>query len=624
MTNEEIDNPIIMANYGAIEHHHTVQVEGETDVSGARCVFHNKNNGGIGTRNRRKLETIGSSFVMVSAVLLLFFFSSSNRTSHPHSSMDRNQSIFPLFQNFFIWSILAPKKKDNKNSDDNGTSTTTDQVPFPSIDRDTYGANPVPASSIVDPSLFAPSLLGSSSLLKVPFPTAAFFTNLVIQPTGDRQLSFPIMVYPYGYKWNPFMLQVSYPPLRRLMDEVSIRDIFNPDLTLRTVEDVSSRQIQSFDPLSVTVRFQCTATDDNNNQKKEEESFWETYMVQGSPYITAQYEHVTPILQPISIFQGISCLDNNILADSGGGALLCKDFNSQNNNQQGPPPNYIRLQGTHFVLTTRENLMWMVFTSEPVTLAFDNIRKTTVTTEKPFSGILRLALIPPLPKESLEYTNQFPDFYETSTSSTGVRALIQHSNVYPIGAKVQWEFPSPNVGTVQFQFQTKVMTTTSTQSNNSQLLMLALPHHVDVLSSSSKSITLLNDKTDFDLIYRTIKGHLTAVVGSTWSYEEELSSIGFDDPDNALENAAKLDATTRTTILDQMAFDVTRVLPTLDENVYGYGKQVARLAQLVHIANVLLRTSTLDNAADAAENNVLPTLSRKVWTHDGRIYQNAL
>jgi hypothetical protein len=95
------------------------------------------------------------------------------------------------------------------------------------------------------------------------------------------------------------------------------------------------------------------------------------------------------------------------------------------------------------------------------------------------------------------------------------------------------------------------------------------------------------------------------VVGSTWSYDETLTSIGFDDPDNALENVAKLDAQTRAIILDQVVFDVTRVLPSLDENVHGYGNQVARLAQLVHVANVLLRTSSNETEIDTNSYSTL-------------------
>ena len=38
-----------------------------------------------------------------------------------------------------------------------------------------------------------------------------------------------------------------------------------------------------------------------------------------------------------------------------------------------------------------------------------------------------------------------------------------------------------------------------------------------------------------------------------------------------------------------------QVLPTNNENVYGYGKQVARIAQLVHIADVLEAPDSLFN-----------------------------
>ena len=121
------------------------------------------------------------------------------------------------------------------------------------------------------------------------------------------------MVYPYGYKWgeHPATLQLSYPPLRRMVDNLSVRDIFNPDLILGSVEDVARRYILRFDPLSVTLRF-CLAycdddidldTDDskieaeksrgvnrvgeNNITRKKQtsksaSSYWESYLVQGT------------------------------------------------------------------------------------------------------------------------------------------------------------------------------------------------------------------------------------------------------------------------------------------------------------------------------------------------------
>lgn len=174
------------------------------------------------------------------------------------------------------------------------------EIPFPHIDRAEFGKKPIPPSTIVNSDLFSSSLLGDGGrFLKVPFPTGAFWTNLVTEPTSDHLLSYPVMAYPYGFKWNPDVLQISLPSLRRLMDKVSIRDIFNPDLTLTTVETVKQRYIDYFDPLSVTLRFQ-----------EAETAWWESYIVQGSPYVTARYENLTPVIRALSIFQGVSCLDS--------------------------------------------------------------------------------------------------------------------------------------------------------------------------------------------------------------------------------------------------------------------------------------------------------------------------
>jgi endoglucanase Acf2 len=211
---------------------------------------------------------------------------------------------FPLMNSTGIVLFPAATQSNNTSTgsvrDSSSAASELTQVPFPYIDRSEYGSNPVPPSSIVNPDLFSPSLLGEDGrFLKVPFPTGAFWTNLVMEPTEDRLLSYPVMAYPYGFKWSPDMLQVSLPSLRRLMDSVSIRDIFNPDLTLTTVETVLHRYIHYFDPLSITLRFQAS-----------EEALWESFIVQGSPYVTARYQNMTPIIRALSVFHGISCLEN--------------------------------------------------------------------------------------------------------------------------------------------------------------------------------------------------------------------------------------------------------------------------------------------------------------------------
>ena len=180
-----------------------------------------------------------------------------------------------------------------------------DYIPFPVVDREKYND---PATSIVDPDLFDPVLLfkGTAAsartnrtvdpLLKVPFPTGAFWTNLVVSPTKDKDLSFPIVVYPYAYKWSKKVLQASYPPLRRRVDKTSIRDTFNPDITFGTVEKVTKRHIMGFDSLSVTTRFFVDSG-----------GYWESYMVMGSPYITIKYQDSTPNIQALSTFSDVTC-----------------------------------------------------------------------------------------------------------------------------------------------------------------------------------------------------------------------------------------------------------------------------------------------------------------------------
>jgi endo-1,3(4)-beta-glucanase len=236
------------------------------------------------------------------------------------------------------------------------------------------------------------------------------------------------------------------------------------------------------------------------------------------------------------------------------------------------------LRGVQFILKTQEGMNWIVFASEPVTLSYNTITKTTVSAEKQFTGIIRIALVP-------SATSSNDDDAVQVHSSTGLRRLIYHAGVYPVGGDVSWDFrtasssmsssskkaDSTSVATVHFNYATRTMTDNS-QQTNPELLMLVLPHHAQLISKGS----LLGGK-HFDIEYNCIKGRLSPVVGSSWGYDEPLPDIGFDGP------LQDWDLRVRTKILEQVDEDLDRLLPTKSENIYGYGKQVARLAQLTHI-----------------------------------------
>jgi len=252
------------------------------------------------------------------------------------------------------------------------------------------------------------------------------------------------------------------------------------------------------------------------------------------------------------------------------------------------------------MFTSKEEAYWILFSSEPIVLEFDNVGKTTITASAPFTGVLRLAYIP---AEDASDTSAF--------SSTGLRRLIYHAGVYPTGAQISWDFPKPaspthgtrpltnstsssSHATVLFSFDTASMTDDSHHSATSitSLLMLALPHHTQILPPS---VQLLHDKR-FDLKYSCIKGPMTPIVGSVWTFEEPLYDLQFDSPYQALDPGV------RQVILNQVKDDLDSVLPTKDENVYGFGKQIARLAQLAHILHELAdKDATTDDGDSLLE-----------------------
>lgn len=145
---------------------------------------------------------------------------------------------------------------------------------------------------------------------------------------------------------------------------------------------------------------------------------------------------------------------------------------------------------------------------------------------------------------------------------------------------------------------------TKTPSSKVSLLTLALPHHAAYISSAEE---MLLQASEFDLDYYTIKGKMTPVVGNSWSYEEELTSIAFGDEPivkpaapssvkttssgsgrhqsiSELTAVAALDQSVRDLILDTIATDIKLNLPDNNNGAYSFGKQIARLAQLAHVA----------------------------------------
>lgn len=167
-------------------------------------------------------------------------------------------------------------------------------IPFEQVNRGEYGD---PVEGFIDMDLFHPTLLSDSEprSFQFPFPTGAFWTNLIV-PSPEDGASYPIVVYPYAYKWTESSLQLSYPFGHRVVDKHSVVDNFEQDLTIYTLENISHRHVTKFDPLSVTLRFVATV-----------DSKWETSLVQGSPYSTMKYLNATPVFRAMTTFKSVQC-----------------------------------------------------------------------------------------------------------------------------------------------------------------------------------------------------------------------------------------------------------------------------------------------------------------------------
>ena len=555
-------------------------------------------------------------------------------------------------------------------------------VPWPMVKRANYNDA---VETFLCMELFDQSFIENDkgSTFSFPFPTGAFWTNLVMKEAGATNgLSYPVVVYPYAYKWSNEMLQLSYPRQHRRLTATDLQDDFVPDLSLSTIQPTNRRFIQSFDPLSVTLRYEM----DNKG------SFM-AYLVQGSPYWTVQFNNVAPVLTALTNFATVTCPKDADLA-----ALGVTDGDEDNGDRRrrlrygvctektgGDDSQEKTLQGVQFILQSQEGVVWYVFASEPLKWTFNMASRRTLTSAHDFTGVLRVAMVPTstLPplgssgsasSSSSSSSSQTLDSADSYLKSTGLARLIYHAGVYPTGASVEWSYSSTSsngateavhiasktvtglaasmsgggipvgsnstnssknqnnttksssssgatvsltdrVATLTFKYSTQSFTQGSSAAPQKKLLMLALPHHARSLPSSK----LLNKDT-FDLVFECIKGALKPVLGSTWSYDIALPTFGLDGGQGSSDNIDAIldDASVRNTLLANLDLDVRLALPTSAGNIYGFGKESARLAQLLHVGTRLKNSASGGRADgnndDDNNNNKNSTSTSTGWT----------
>lgn len=234
------------------------------------------------------------------------------------------------------------------------------------------------------------------------------------------------------------------------------------------------------------------------------ESGFEVPLVRGMAYASFIYEGKTPSLNTIHAIGSI----NGGMEDS--------------------------VTGTRFAIELDNGQKWIAYTSESVTFSRTG---TGLSASAPLSGSVRLAIV---------------------TETTDEADLDASAGKIPVGGTIE-AHSAGETATMTFNWET---------TGSGDLLMMALPHQMDIpLSGVRVTSTVVNG----------MKGDMTGVVGDSWSLTENLTPIEWDSPTDI--DPARMDAIRNALNEDVNLHDVAPGDP------YFGGKHMAKIARMALIAD---------------------------------------
>ncbi|PON93530.1 Endo-1,3(4)-beta-glucanase [Trema orientale] len=194
---------------------------------------------------------------------------------------------------------------------------------------------------------------------------------------------------------------------------------------------------------------------------------------------------------------------------------------------------------TKYTVKLNNNQTWLIYTSSPIDLTNTSL---SLITSGGFSGILRIAILPDSDPE-----------YET--------VLDRFSSCYPVSGDAAFTKPFH----LEYKWEKKGW---------GDLLMLAHPLHLRLLSSDDRDVTVLED-----FRYKSIDGELVGVVGDSWLLNPDPVSVTWHSIRGVKEESYD-------EIVSALRKDVEALNPTAitTTSSYFYGKLIARAARLALIA----------------------------------------
>lgn len=434
----------------------------------------------------------------------------------------------------------------------NATSLLAKPLPFPAVSHPFKLSPELFAST--EPVMFTArvhsdttdtdsvdSKIKTEPLSEMPFPTGAWWTNLVLVK-GESSVA----PQPYVYRIINEKIQVSF-PFRVVLPNM-IQNGFMPQLhfssaalgTSSTSQSLS-HQVMAFDSFGTTVRFSR-----GNNAE------FLLYLVRGSPYVTLEYSDSRPLIEPAEGFTISRFKKNENMLFMNGDEV---DFAT-------------------FTVLMSNGQIWYLYASD-LSLELELV-DGKITSETTFTGVLRAALC-------LDALNQ--------------PLLLESAPVYPTGGDVKYTVDagaakdgSEDIANVEIHWKTQQFP--SKGSDPSKLLMLALPHHVDSLALDAKNATLNN--LEDGLQYTSIKGMMKGIHGNVWHLQEQLPAVNWyfsedglfknDSSDAHADARAAMRQQATDEIIEQVRKDA-HTFPDYSPDVYNFGKQVGREARVLLTAD---------------------------------------
>ncbi len=452
--------------------------------------------------------------------------------------------------------------------------------------------------------------------LKFPYPTTSWFkclflSRLINNVYPDSMAGCaPVFTYPYavglgampepgytsyakacnrlGLGYQPYAVTVSstgFPGTNSVTFSSGFDWYFGAVDSNLTPDMITFKPfIKKYDDLSVTLKYR---------REDGQPGYMEAPIVKGMPYVTMKYSGMTPYFAS----QG-----RTLIAYSTDGI----------NYINLPNPGPVTATSNRFVLQMAADgggnnyIYYVLYASEPVTV---NIYYNYMSEGSPFqgavifqnnfTGYLRAAY---LAARSNPDTNVHYD--DTQNMAQKLTVLDNYCNFYPTGGTFSASIDSSaDIADLKFQW-------TSNDPSNDSLLMLALPHHLDIMSTSTLRDTVLTQ-------YQCIKGQLTAISGKTWNMEEPLINAGWISPDHNLANNTidkyrhELLTTLkgdRDTIAGATAY-IPGYLNQINTSTYFGGKQLAKKGRLAVIGDEL---ETWFPEADSVSKSIRDTLKTEI------------